>query len=222
MPEWSAETGGTPQAAASAATIPNASGKVLGITSVCGGRHHLGDLVVLEAAADRDRLGRRVIQLRHLCLQGRPQVAEPGQQQPCLGMGAADQRPGVDQQVHPLVTSSLPTKSTRGEPSTQRAQRRRRPRARRGRSVVVGRLRGDPLGQRRAPPRAPPASGSAAEQPPCPRRAARARSSPAGRGRRRSPRGLAPCAASRPAGPLAASVPSRANGTKRSGCGRTV
>ncbi len=34
MPEWSAETGGTPQAAASAATMPNASGKTLGITRV--------------------------------------------------------------------------------------------------------------------------------------------------------------------------------------------
>ena len=31
MPEWPATTGSAPQAAASAATIPNASGNVLGI-----------------------------------------------------------------------------------------------------------------------------------------------------------------------------------------------
>ena len=53
-PEWSDDTGSAPQAAASAATIPNASGKVLGHDLGLGERQQRRQLGVLEAPGQHD------------------------------------------------------------------------------------------------------------------------------------------------------------------------
>ena len=58
-PSGRATTGSAPQAAASAATMPNASGNVLGHDQRLGGGQQVGQLVVLEPPGPRDALRQR-------------------------------------------------------------------------------------------------------------------------------------------------------------------
>ena len=57
MPEWAADSGSAPQAAASAATIPNASGKRARHHLRLAGGQQVGQVVVLEPAGEVDALG---------------------------------------------------------------------------------------------------------------------------------------------------------------------
>ena len=55
-PEWRATSGGEPAAAASAATIPNASGKIDGTTVASRERQQLDEVPVLERPGEEDAL----------------------------------------------------------------------------------------------------------------------------------------------------------------------
>ena len=57
-PEWDAESGSAPHAAASTATMPNASGNVLGTTCGDARRQQVGQVVVLEPAGEVDAVER--------------------------------------------------------------------------------------------------------------------------------------------------------------------
>ena len=56
-PEWRATSGGEPAAAASAATIPNASGKIDGTTVDVGERQQMHEVAMLERAGEERALG---------------------------------------------------------------------------------------------------------------------------------------------------------------------
>ena len=58
MPEWPADSGSAPHAAASAATMPNDSGNVHGITCASQAGSSIGQVVVLEPAGEVDPRGR--------------------------------------------------------------------------------------------------------------------------------------------------------------------
>ena len=218
IPEWSAATGGTPQAADSAGHHSERLGPGARHGEGLGGRHHVGDLVVLEATADQDRTGgvaggvgvalRRVRQeggedRKRLVLipletaspaatpraasrspapRASTSVRSPSSKAPkpmkrSRGPGAPAARrarwtsgQAAASRSTPLLTRSLPTKSTRGSPSARGhacAARRRDRRARTSRRPLPRDVELGRRGARRAergrgwpPPRDAAGSGA--------------------------------------------------------------
>ena len=142
-PEWRATSGGQPAAAASAATIPNASGKIEGTTHDVGERNQVHEVPVLERAGEERPRRRDPLELA-------PVVAEPDDDDARVHPAHR-----LEQHVDALVVEELPEVEDVGaSPGRTRRSARRCPRREAAPGVArVGRVGACLLEQRRRAPR---------------------------------------------------------------------
>ena len=171
IPECAALIGRTPDEAASAATMPNASGNVLGMTRASQAGHHAADLVVLEPAGERDRAG-----------------GAAGEPQRSRGGGSPRKAAVIFQTSSPL-SAGLARRSLVRPPGRRRRAPPRTARSARGPRRILRSASASPASRRR-----PAATRRAAGRRPSCRSACRRRR----RGRRPRPRDARPRRRPRP------------------------